>query len=131
MEVQPIDSILKDHFLHFLEYLCFTYSPLLHTIFQESQSALNLLLDQTSIPIEKLSTRDWSLILACPTLINKEKDSTILEEGYLNDRLYKLKTGKARVEKKIETNGIVESKTLAYLDVNDVCLLFFLLNKVP
>lgn len=92
----------------------------MHNILEESPSALHILLDQTPVSIENLTTREWNLILACATVTTFEKDAVILEQGAMNARLFKIKSGTVRVEMKSIQNGTEVNKVVAHLSANDV-----------
>ena len=55
----------------------------------------------------ELSEQDWKLITAGASEIQFPKDKVIVFEGRTNENLYKLKEGKARVEKGTRENPIV------------------------
>lgn len=53
-----------------------------------------------STEANKLTHRDWQLLLAIATIESHNKDSVIVKEGISNNYLYRIKQGKLRVEKK-------------------------------
>lgn len=47
----------------------------------------------------KLSKRDWQLLLATANVVTLQKNTVIIQEGTLNTHLYRIKSGRVRVEK--------------------------------
>jgi CRP-like cAMP-binding protein len=56
-----------------------------------------------------LSTEDWDILLKSANMVTYSKDKTIIQQGEVNKIMYKIKSGKVRVEKRVE----VDNKTTA------------------
>lgn len=70
-----------------------------HSLEKITKSIMNGKDKLSNTPSNKLSSRDWQLILSYANIVNFKKDDTIIQEGSENKYLYKIKEGICRVEK--------------------------------
>ena len=86
--------------------LQFFFTPLIFFSVVKKRKNNTLTLD-----LDELSSKDWNIILTNSSIVKHKKNNLVFAEGSVNSYLYRVKSGKFRIEKKLPDGRVLVLNT--------------------
>ena len=64
-----------------------------------------------TLDLDELSSKDWNIILTNSSIVKHKKNNLVFAEGSVNSYLYRVKSGKFRIEKKLPDGRVLVLNT--------------------